>query len=228
MDYTFLMPCLNEEETLAGCIWEIKSAIDRLNLSAEILVADNGSTDNSVKIALENGARVVHISEKGYGCTIIGGIKDARGKYIIMGDSDGSYDFAHPDLFIDELKKGAKLVVGDRFSGGIEKGAMPFSHRLGVPFLSYIARLRFKTNVRDFHCGLRAFEKETALELDFRCPGMEFATEMIAKFSESKEKIAQVPTPLKKDKRSGKSHIRTIRDGLRHVEYILFKNVNGL
>ncbi len=225
MDYTFLMPCLNEEETLLYCIEEIKSAIKRLDLFAEILVADNGSDDSSVEIALENGARVVNVSNRGYGCAVIGGIKEAKGRYIIMGDCDGSYDFSHPDLFIEELEKGAKLVVGNRFLGGIEKGAMPFSHRFGVPFLSFMARIRFKTNVRDFHCGLRAFEKSVALELNAECPGMEFATEMIAKFVKSGERISQVPTPLKKDKRSGKSHIRTIRDGMRHLVFILFGKV---
>ena len=222
-DYTFLMPCLNEEETILFCIDEIQSAIERLKLSAEILVADNGSSDSSVKIALASGARVVNVSKLGYGSTIIAGIKDAKGKYIIMGDSDGSYDFAHPELFISELEKGAKLVVGDRFLGGIEKGAMPFSHRLGVPFLSFVANLKFKTRVRDFHCGMRAFERESALSLRFECQGMEFATEMIAKFSQKDLAISQVPTPLRRDKRSGKSHIRTIRDGFRHLRYILFK-----
>ena len=222
MEFTFLMPCLNEAETLAFCIGEAQSAVGRLGLDAEVLIADNGSTDGSAEIAAGCGARVVSVSERGYGSALIGGIKAAEGKYIIMGDCDGSYDFAHPDLFVQELRKGAKLVMGDRFKGGIEPGAMPWSHKWGVPFLSALARWRFKTPVRDFHCGLRGFDRETALKLDLVCPGMEFATEMIARFAQSGEKIVQVPTPLRKDRRSGKPHLRTVRDGLRHLRFILF------
>lgn len=224
MEFTFLMPCLNESETLKFCIDEAKSAIERLHLDAEILISDNGSDDNSEEIAYANGARVTKVTERGYGSAIIGGIHAARGKYIIMGDCDGSYDFAHPDLFVRELRNGAKLVMGDRFAGGIEKGAMPVSHRFGVPFLSALARWKFKTDIRDFHCGLRGFERKTALELNFLCPGMEFATEMIAGFAQSGEKIAQVPTPLRKDRRSGKPHLRIIRDGFRHLKFILFNH----
>jgi len=152
------------------------------------------------------------------------GIQVARGKYIIMGDCDGSYDFAHPDLFIEELRKGASLGMGDRFKGGIEPGAMPWSHRWGIPFLSALARCRFKTDVQDFHCGLRGFDREAALKLGLRCPGMEFATEMIARFAKSGAVIAQVPTVLRKDRRLGKSHLRTLRDGFRHLKFILFNN----
>jgi len=222
MEFTFLMPCLNEAETIEFTINEAKSAIERLELDAEILISDNNSTDKSVELALKNGARVTNVTQKGYGATLIDGIKAAKGKYIIMGDCDGSYDFAYPDLFINELRNGAKLVIGDRFKGGIEKGAMPTSHRFGVPFLSSLARWRFKTDICDFHCGLRAFDKETALKLNFVCSGMEFATEMIARFSKSGEKIIQVPTPLRKDRRSGKPHLRTVRDGFRHLKFILF------
>jgi len=223
MEFTFLMPCLNESETLAFAINEAKSAIERLKLDAEILISDNGSTDNSAEIAKENGAEVTYVKERGYGAALIGGINAAKGKFIIMGDCDGSYDFANPDLFIEELRKGAKLVMGDRFKGGIEKGAMPLSHKIGVPFLSALARWRFKTDIRDFHCGIRGLEREMALKLDFACRGMEFATEMIAKFSESGAKIVQIPTPLRCDKRSGKPHLRTVRDGFRHLKYILFR-----
>lgn len=227
MEFTFLMPCLNEEKSLGFCINEAKSAIERLGLCAEILVSDNGSTDGSVKIALDNGARVVSTPEKGYGSALMGGIKAAKGDFIIMGDCDGSYDFAHPDLFIDELRCGAKLVVGNRFSGGIEKNAMPLSHYMGVCFLSALARLRFKTDIFDFHCGLRAFDRKTALKLGFTCTGMEFATEIIAKFARSGEKTAQVPTPLRKDLRNGRSHLRTVRDGFRHLKFILFYKDNN-
>jgi len=228
MEFTFLMPCLNEAETLAFCIGEAKSAIGRLQLEAEVLIADNCSTDGSADIAAGCGVRVVSVSERGYGSALIGGIKAAEGKYIIMGDCDGSYDFAHPDLFVQELRRGAKLVMGDRFKGGIEKGAMSFSHKWGIPFLSALARWRFKTDIRDFHCGLRGFDRETALKLNLVCPGMEFATEMIARFAQSGEKIVQVPTSLRCDRRSGRSHLRTVRDGFRHLKFILFDKRNSI
>ncbi|MBR2021702.1 MAG: glycosyltransferase family 2 protein [Clostridia bacterium] len=222
MEFTFLMPCLNEKESIEYVIDEAMSAIERLGLDAEILISDNNSTDGSAEIALAKGARVIRAEKRGYGAALICGIREAKGKYIIMGDCDGSYDFAHPDKFIKRLYDGAKLVVGDRFFGGIEKGAMPLSHRLGVPFLSALARWRYKTDVKDFHCGLRAFDREDAQSLNFVCEGMEFATEMIAKFAGSGKRIDQVPTTLKKDKRSGRSHLRTLRDGFRHLKYILF------
>lgn len=227
MEFTFLMPCLNEAETLAFCIGEAGSAIRRLGLDAEILVADNCSRDGSPDIARDNGARVVNVTQAGYGSAVIGGIQAAKGRYVIMGDCDGSYDFAHPDLFVDELRKGAKLVVGDRFAGGIEPGAMPWSHRWGVPLLSVLARRRFGTDVRDFHCGLRGFERQMALDLNLCCSGMEFATELIARFAQNGAAIGQVPTPLRKDKRSGKPHLRTFRDGFRHLQFILFCNINS-
>ena len=222
------MPCLNEAETLEFAINEAKRAIERLKLDAEILIADNDSTDHSAEIALRNGARVTNVKLRGYGSALIGGIRAARGRYIIMGDCDGSYDFAHPDLFVEELRKGAKLVIGDRFKGGIEPGAMPWSHKWGVPFLSALARWRFKTDIRDFHCGLRGFDRETALKLNLVCPGMEFATEMIARFAQGGEKIVQVPTPLRKDKRAGNPHVRTVRDGFRHLKFILFNKSTGM
>ena len=224
MEFTFLMPCLNEAATLAFCINEAQNAIARLNLDAEVLIADNRSTDGSPEIAIQSGARVVTVSERGYGAALIGGIKAARGKYIIMGDCDGSYDFAHPDQFVEALRKGAKLVMGDRSKGGIEPGAMPWSHKWGVPLLSALARWRFKTPVRDFHCGMRGIDRDTALELGLACPGMEFATEMIARFAQSGAEIVQVPTPLRKDKRPGKPHLRTIRDGFRHLKFIIFSH----
>ena len=228
MEFTFLMPCLNESETLEFAIKEAASAIERLKLDAEILIADNDSTDHSAEIALRNGVRVTNVKLRGYGSALIGGIRAARGRYIIMGDCDGSYDFAHPDLFVEELRKGAKLVIGDRFKGGIEPGAMPWSHKWGVPFLSALARWRFRTDIRDFHCGLRGFDRETALKLNLVCPGMEFATEMIARFAQSGEMIVQVPTPLRKDKRPGKPHVRTVRDGFRHLKFILFNKSTGM
>lgn len=220
MEFTILMPCLNEAATLAYCINEARSCIERLGLDSEILIADNCSDDGSASIARENGARVVTVEEKGYGAALMGGIMAAKGRYIIMGDCDGSYDLAHLDAFVDALRGGAALVMGDRFRGGIEKGAMPLSHRWGVPLLSALARWRFRTSVRDFHCGLRGFDRQAALKLGLSCPGMEFATEMIARFARSGGRIEQVPTVLRRDMRPGKPHLRTVRDGFRHLMFI--------
>jgi len=173
-------------------------------------------------IAKELGARVVCVEEKGYGACLRGGIEAASGRYIIMGDSDGSYDFSHLDLFIDGLREGYSLVMGNRFKGGIERGAMPWIHKIGVPVLSTIASIRFKCKVYDFHCGLRAFVREEARNLELTCSGMEFATEIIAKFVMTKAKILEVPTVLRKDKRcTSVRHLRTFRDGFRHLWYIL-------
>jgi len=223
MELTILIPCLNEANSLGFCIAQAQKSIEEFGLEAEILVADNGSADESVSIAEQMGARVITVEKRGYGAALIGGIHAARGRTIVMGDADGSYDFSDIQPFILSIKAGNILVVGNRFKGGIEKGAMPFSHKIGVRALSALAGRRFHVkNIRDFHCGLRAFNREKALELDFQCPGMEFATEMIARFAMSGAKMAEVPTPLRKDKRGGKSHLRTVRDGLRHLYYIIY------
>lgn len=220
-ELTVLMPCLNEEKTIESCIAEAKKFIASSGINAEILVADNGSEDLSVKIAEENGARVVKISEKGYGNALRGGFAEAAGKYIIMGDCDESYDFEHLELFVSELRNGASLVVGNRFCG-MQKGAMPFLHRyFGVPFLSWLGRVKFRCPIYDFHCGLRGINKEDFKKLDLRCSGMELATEMIAKASRAGCLIAQVPVFYRRDGRGGKSHLRTLRDGFRHLRYIL-------
>lgn len=219
-EYTVLMPCLNEAQSLEFCINEAKSYIEKHGLDAEILIVDNGSTDDSVSIAQKCGARVVNVEQKGYGAALLGGIYAAGGKYIIMADSDGSYDFTSLLPFITALSNGYDLVVGNRFAGGIQKGAMPFSHRLGVPVLSWLARKKFKTSIYDFHCGLRAFNREKALALGLKSPGMEFATEIIAAFALSGCKICEVATPLRRDKRKGKPHLKTFRDGWRHLKFI--------
>lgn len=219
-EFTILMPCLNEAEALPFCIGEAADCIRRLGLDAEILIADNGSTDGSPEIARQHGARVVSVAERGYGAALLGGIRAARGEYIIMGDADGSYDFGRLEPFVSALRRGNALVVGNRFRGGIQPGAMPALHRLGVPALSALARWRFKAPVGDFHCGLRGFHRESALDLDLRCPGMEFATEIIAAFARSGAEICEVPTVLRRDLRSGKPHLRTFRDGWRHLKYI--------
>ncbi|MBQ9987410.1 MAG: glycosyltransferase family 2 protein [Erysipelotrichales bacterium] len=222
IEFTILMPCLNEADSLAFCIQEARNCIERLHLEAEILIADNGSDDGSLDIARENGARVISVIERGYGATLRGGIEAARGQYIIMGDSDGSYDFSSLDLFVEGLREGNSLVIGNRFKGGIERGAMPWIHKIGVPVLSTVASMRFKCKVYDFHCGLRAFVREEARNLELTCSGMEFATEIIAKFVMTKAKILEVPTVLRKDKRcTSVRHLRTFRDGFRHLWYIL-------
>ncbi len=221
IDITFLFPCLNEESSLGFCLDEAKNTIERLNLNAELLVADNGSTDQSRTIAEKKGARVVSVPEKGYGAALIGGIRAAEGNYIIMADADGSYDLTHIEPFLEKLKQGYDMVVGNRFWGGIQPGAMSQSHYVGVKVLSALARWRCKAPVGDFHCGLRAFSREPAQELGLSSPGMEFATEIIVAFAESGKKVCQVPTVLRKDLRGRKSHLRTVRDGCRHLRYIV-------
>ena len=224
IEFTFMMPCLNEERSLRFCIDDAKSAIERLSLSAEILIVDNGSTDSSADIARECGARVVREEKRGYGAALIKGIESAGGKYVIMGDADGSYDIKNPDEFINKLREGYSLVVGNRFKGGIERGAMPFLHKIGVPALSLLARLRFRVPIYDFHCGLRALKREDAMTLSLSSDGMELATEMIAAFGRGGFKMIEVPTRLFKDKRGGiHSHLRTVRDGFRHLYYIIFE-----
>lgn len=225
-ELTVLLPCLNEAEGLAFTIREAKACIAAHGIDAEIVVADNGSTDGSQAIAAAEGARVVHIAQKGYGYALIGGIAAARGKYIIMGDSDGSYNFSQLHEFLDKLRAGYAMVVGNRYKGGIEKGAMPFAHKyIGVPMLSLLARVRYKAPIGDFHCGLRGFETETARHLDLRCGGMEFATEIIGKFAKAEKKMCEITTTLRRDKRTGKPHLRSIPDGLRHLGLILFNRV---
>lgn len=220
---TILMPCLNEAEAIAFCIKEAKQFIEESRISAEILIVDNGSRDASAQIAMEQGVRVVKEKEPGYGYAIRTGIQAAKGSYIVMGDCDGSYDFRNLHAFIEKLEEGASLVVGNRFCQSMEKNAMPPLHRyVGVPVLSWLARKSFGIEeVRDFHCGQRAFLREAALKLPFQTGGMEFATEMIVEFAASGAKICEVPVVLRQDKRSGPSHLRTVRDGWRHLSYIM-------
>lgn len=221
IEFTFLLPCLNEEKTLSFCIEEIKKTIIKNNLNAEILVCDNNSIDNSRQIAKNLGARVIIEQKKGYGNALITGINNARGKYIIMGDSDGSYDFTNILPFIEKLHEGYDLVVGNRFEGGIEKGAMPLSHRIGAPILSGIANFFFHTPARDFHCGIRGLNTKKIQSLSLTSPGMEFASEMIAKASLENLKIVEVPTSLRKDLRDKPPHLNTIKDGIRHLNFLI-------
>ncbi len=221
-ELSIVMPCLNEAETLEICIKKAKQFFQTAGISGEVLIADNGSTDGSQQIAEENGARVVSIPTKGYGSALIGGIQAAQGKYIIMGDADDSYDFSSLSAFVEKLREGYELVMGNRFKGGIMPNAMPPLHRyLGNPVLSGIGRLFFKTPIGDFHCGLRGFSKEAILKLDLHTSGMEFASEMVVKATLHKLKITEVPTILHKDGRSRPPHLRSWRDGWRHLRFLL-------
>lgn len=222
IELSIVMPCLNEAETLAICIQKAKAFLQENGVIGEVVIADNGSTDNSQEIAKRNGARVVHVTEKGYGNALKGGIKNAFGTFIIMGDSDDSYDFYNLRPFLDKMRAGYDLVMGNRFKGGIKKGAMPFLHRyLGNPVLSFIGRLFFNIKVGDFHCGLRGFSKKAFEEMELRTTGMEFASEIVVKASIKDLKIAEVPTVLSPDGRSHPPHLNTWRDGWRHLRFLL-------
>jgi glycosyltransferase involved in cell wall biosynthesis len=222
LELTILMPCLNEAETLAVCIDKARSFLERTGIRGEVLVADNGSTDGSRDIAAEAGARVVDVPAKGYGAALAGGIAAARGKFIIMGDADDSYDFANLDRFVEELREGNALVMGNRFTGGIAQGAMPWHHKyIGNPVLSFLGRLFFGTKASDFHCGLRGFSRQAVIDLGLRATGMEFASEMLVKATLSGLRVAEVPTTLKPDGRSRAPHLRSFRDGWRHLRFLL-------
>ncbi len=222
LELSVLMPCLNEAETLATCIRKAQSSIEKLNVAGEVIVADNGSTDGSQAIAIQMGARVVAVAIKGYGSALMGGIAAARGKYIIMGDADDSYDFANLEPFFQKLRAGYDLVMGNRFKGGIQPRAMRPLHRyLGNPALTGMGRLFFHSPCGDFHCGLRGFSKAAILKLDLRTTGMEFATETVVKATMYKLRIAEVPTTLAPDGRSRPPHLRSWRDGWRHLRFML-------
>ncbi len=222
MELSIVMPCLNEAETLATCIKKARAAIDRLGLSAEIIVADNGSTDGSIEIAESLGARVVRVPERGYGSALRGGIATARGRYVIMGDADDSYDFGAIDSFVDRLRDGSALVMGNRFAGGIEPGAMPWKHRwIGNPVLTALGRLFFRSPAHDFHCGLRGFTKAAYERMALTTTGMEFASEMVVQASIRGLAIDEVPVRLHKDGRTRPPHLRSWRDGWRHLRFLL-------
>ncbi|MBF0466808.1 MAG: glycosyltransferase family 2 protein [Nitrospirae bacterium] len=216
------MPCLNEAETLGICVEKAMGFIKRSGISAEVLVADNGSTDGSKEIAISHGATVIDIKERGYGAALMGGIAQANGKYVIMGDCDDSYDFTNLEPFVEKLREGYELVMGNRFKGGIKKGAMPPLHRyFGNPFLSGLGRLFFRSPVRDFQCGLRGFNKESIEKINLQTPGMEFASEMVVKATLFKLKLTEVPTTLSPDGRSRAPHLRSFRDGWRYLRFLL-------
>ena len=222
IELTILMPCLNEAETIGTCIRKAKSFLDRSGIRGEVIVADNGSSDGSEHIARSEGALVVPVSERGYGAALLGGLAAARGKITIMGDADDSYDFANLDSFVEMLRKGYDLVLGNRFLGRIDPGAMPFLNRyFGNPLLSFIGRCFFGTKCRDFHCGIRGFNTERIRHIGLQTQGMEFASEMIVRAALARYRIEEVPTRLKKDGRSRPPHLRPWRDGWRHLRFLL-------
>ncbi len=222
LELSIVMPCLNEARTLNLCMTKAKAFMDEAGICGEIVIADNGSFDDSVKIAKAFGARVVHVAEKGYGAALSGGIAAARGHFVIMGDADDSYNFGDSFPIIEKLRHGADLVVGNRFKGGIQKGAMPFLNRyLGNPVLSFIGRLFFNIPLRDFHCGLRGFVRQAILDLNLKTLGMEYASEMIVLAALHGFRMAEVPVTLAPDGRGRKPHLNPWRDGWRHLRFLL-------
>jgi glycosyltransferase involved in cell wall biosynthesis len=221
-ELSVVLPCLNERETVGICVQKAVAALSKAKIHGEVIVADNGSSDGSVELAQSAGARVVHVELRGYGNALRGGIQAARGVYVLMADSDDSYDFTHIPRFVEQLRNGSDLVMGNRFLGGIRDGAMPSLHRyLGNPVLTAIGRLFFHSPSRDFHCGIRAFRKDSYDRMDIRSTGMEFASEMVVKASLLRMKVSEVPTTLSPDGRTHPPHLRTWHDGWRHLRFLL-------
>lgn len=224
MELTILMPCLNEEKTIAECIRQANSFIQKNQIDGEVLVIDNGSQDKSAQIAEACGAKVKECHKRGYGNALLYGLGQARGTYVIMGDCDLSYDFEHLEEFMEALRNGYELVMGNRLNAHMEQGAMPLSHRyIGVPMLSFLGRCIYHTKIRDFHCGLRGMVKDKIISLDLKSEGMEFASEMIGKAVKNHYRIKEIDITLHRDGRGGPSHLHTIRDGFRHLHLLLKK-----
>ena len=222
IEVSVVIPCLNEERTLGRCVDKASQALAHLQIAGEVVVADNGSTDGSAGIAFAHGARIVHVPEIGYGSALQGGIAAARGAYVIMADADDSHDIGNLLPFIERLRAGDDLVVGNRFKGGITRGAMPWHHRyIGNPILSGILNVFFRTPIGDAHCGLRGFRKEAYLRLNLTATGMEFASEMVVKAALQRQKISEVPTIVYPDGRGRKAHLRSFRDGWRHLRLLI-------
>jgi hypothetical protein len=216
------MPCLNEAATVGRCVEKARGFLERTGIEGEVLVADNGSSDESRRVAAQAGARVIAAPERGYGAALSAGIAAARGRYVIMGDADDSYDFSRLEPFVEKLRAGYPLVMGNRFKGGIRPNAMPALHRyLGNPVLSFLGRLFFRTGVRDFHCGLRGFDRAAVHRLQLKTSGMEFASELVVKAALAGWRIAEVPTTLDPDGRGRPAHLRSWRDGWRHLRFLL-------
>jgi glycosyltransferase involved in cell wall biosynthesis len=221
-ELTILMPCLNEAATVGACVATARSFLERAMIDGEVLVADNGSNDGSGEIAAAAGARVIRVAQSGYGSALRAGIEAAAGRYVIMGDADNSYDFGRLEDFLEKLRAGYPLVMGNRFAGGIRPGAMPPLHRyVGNPVLSFVGRLFFRTQVGDFHCGLRGFDRQAVMTLDLRTRGMEFASELVVKAALAGWRIVEVPTILSPDGRGRPAHLRSWRDGWRHLRFLL-------
>jgi glycosyltransferase involved in cell wall biosynthesis len=222
IEVSVVMPCLNEERTIGACVSQALDALNRADIRGEVIVADNGSTDGSVEIARNLGARVVPVEKKGYGSALLGGFSAARGIFVIMADADQSYDFTYVPAFVAKLREGYDLVMGNRFRGGIAPGAMPVLHRyLGTPVLTAVARLFFGTSIGDINCGMRGFRREVILGLGLRTTGMELATEMVVKAAIFRLRVAEVPTTLSPDGRHRDPHLRTWRDGWRHLRFLM-------
>ncbi|HRJ56948.1 MAG TPA: glycosyltransferase family 2 protein [Anaerolineales bacterium] len=229
VELSIVLPCLNEELTVGICVAKAVGFLRKNNINGEVLVADNGSTDRSVEIATREGARVVHIDRKGYGSALRGGFEAAYGKYLIMADSDDSYDLVNLMPFLEKLREGYALVMGNRFKGGIKKGAMPWHHRyIGNPILSFIGKLFFRSPANDFHCGLRGFTKEAIRSMDLQTTGMELASEIVIKASILGMKTCEVPTTLSPDGRDRPPHLRSFRDGWRHLRFLLLYSPSWL
>ncbi len=221
VELTILMPCLNEEETIEICIKKAQKALKENNIRGEVLIADNGSTDKSKQLALKCGARVIDVPEKGYGNAITEGTKQALGKYCVIGDCDDSYDFSNILPFLEKLRDGYDLVMGNRYKGGIEKGAMPWSNRyIGTPIISFLGRLFYKLKIGDFNCGMRGYNRNSIIDLDLKCTGMEYASEMIVQANLNGLKITEIPTTLKKDGRTRPPHLNSFYDGWRHLKFL--------
>ncbi len=221
-EVSVVMPCLNEARTVAACIKEALAALAQAGITGEVVIADNGSTDGSREIAAAAGARVIPVTQKGYGSALRGGIAAAQGRFIIMGDADGSYDYSHLPRFVARLRAGDDLVMGNRFQGGVQPGAMPWKNRyLGNPVLSCLGRLFFRTGIGDFHCGLRGFSAAAYRRMNLRTTGMEFASEMVIKSVILGLRVSEVPTILRPDGRDRPPHLRPWRDGWRHLRFML-------
>ncbi len=229
VELTVLMPCLNEAETIEACVTKARRFLREHAVDGEVLVADNGSSDGSQEIASRAGARVVDVPARGYGAALIAGIAAARGRYVIMGDADDSYDFLTLRPFLERLRAGDDLVMGNRFRGGIKPGAMPILHRyLGNPLLSFLGRRFFRIGIGDFHCGLRGFSRQAISGLGLVSPGMEFASEMVVKASLNRLKLSEVPTALSPDGRTRAPHLNTWSDGWRHLRFLLLHSPRWL
>ncbi len=222
LEVSVVMPCLNEAETLEICIRKARSGLERCGVRGEVVVADNGSTDGSIEIAQRAGARVVHVAEKGYGMALRRGFESARGKYLIMGDADDSYDFEHLMPFIERMRSGSDVVMGNRFQGGIAAGAMPWHHKfIGNPVLTGVLNLFFRSGIGDAHCGLRGLTRRAFAAMNLQTSGMEFASEMVVKATLCGLHMTEVPTTLRKDGRSRPPHLRSFRDGWRHLRFLM-------